>query len=59
MKYNSKSAKKRKSTTIKMQQLDISKPSEEFELTADSMGARIETHEKLILRTLCHLTVNS
>ena len=26
-------------------------PSEEFELTANSLGAHIETHEKLILRT--------
>ena len=34
-------------------------PSEEFELTANSMGAHIETHRKLILRTLSYLTVNS
>ena len=34
-------------------------PSEDFELTADSQGAHIETHGKLILRTLSYLTVNS
>ena len=34
-------------------------PSEEFELTANSMRAHIETHRKLILRTLSYLTVNS
>ena len=34
-------------------------PSEEFELTANSLGARIETHGKLILRTISYLTVNS
>ena len=33
-------------------------PSEEFELTAKSLGAHIETHEK-ILRTLSNLTVVS
>ena len=35
------------------------KPSEEFELTASSLGAHIETHGGLILRTLYYLTVNS
>ena len=34
-------------------------PSEEFELTANSPEAHIETHGELILRTLSHLTVNS
>ena len=34
-------------------------PSEEFELTANSLGAHIETHCGLILRTLGYLTVNS
>ena len=34
-------------------------PSEEFELTASSLGAHTETHGKLILRTLSCLTVNS
>ena len=34
-------------------------PSEEFELTANSLGAHIETQEKLIFRTLSYLTVNS
>ena len=34
-------------------------PSEEFERTANSLGAHIETHGKLILRTLSYLTVNS
>ena len=33
--------------------------SEEFELTANSLGSHIETHGKLILRTLRYLTVNS
>ena len=33
--------------------------SEEFELTANSLGAHIETHRKLILRTFSYLTVNS
>ena len=33
--------------------------SEEFELTANSLGAHIETHGGLILRTLSYLTVNS
>ena len=32
---------------------------EEFELTANSLGAHIETHKKQILRTLSYLTVNS
>ena len=36
-----------------------SSPSEEFELTANSQGAHIESHGKLILRTLSYLTVNS
>ena len=36
-----------------------SQPSEEFELTTNSLGAHIETHGKLILRTLSYLTVNS
>ena len=35
------------------------KPSEEFELTANPLGAHIETHGGLILRTLSYLTVNS
>ena len=35
------------------------KPSEEFKLTANSLGAHIETHSGLILRTLSDLTVNS
>ena len=34
-------------------------PSEEFELTANSLGAHIETDSGLILRTLSYLTVNS
>ena len=34
-------------------------PSDEFELTANSLGVHIETHGKLILRTLSYLTVNS
>ena len=34
-------------------------PSEEFELTANSLGAHIETHGQFILRTLTYLTVNS
>ena len=34
-------------------------PSEEFVLTANSLGAHIKTHRKLILRTLSYLTVNS
>ena len=34
-------------------------PSEEFELTGNSLGAHIETHGKLILRTLNYLTENS
>ena len=33
-------------------------PSEEFELTPNSLGAHIETHGKLIL-TLSYLTMNS
>ena len=36
-----------------------SNPSEEFELTANSLGAHIETHGGLILGTLSWLTVNS
>ena len=34
-------------------------PSEEFEFTVNSLGAHIETHSGLILRTLSYLTVNS
>ena len=34
-------------------------PNEEFELTANSLGAHIETHSGLILRTLSYLTMNS
>ena len=34
-------------------------PSEEFELTGNSMGGSIGTHGGLILRTLIKLTVNS
>ena len=34
-------------------------PNEEFELTANSLGAHIETHGGLILRTLSYLTMNS
>ena len=34
-------------------------PIEEFELTANSLGANTETHGGLILRTLNYLTVNS
>ena len=34
-------------------------PSEEFEVIANSLGAHIETHRKLIMRTLSYLTVNS
>ena len=34
-------------------------PSEEFELTANSLRAHIETHGGLILRTLSYLTVDS
>ena len=34
-------------------------PSEEFELTAKSIKAHIETHGGLILKTLSYLTVNS
>ena len=37
----------------------LTPPSEEFELTANSLEANIETHNGLILRTLSHLTVNS
>ena len=35
------------------------KPSEEFELTANSLGAQIDTHGGLSLRTLSHFTVIS
>ena len=34
-------------------------PREAFELTANSLGAHMETHDGLILRTLSYLTVNS
>ena len=34
-------------------------PSEEFALTANSLGAHIETHGGLLLRTLGYLKVNS
>ena len=34
-------------------------PIEEFEITANSLGAHIETLGKLILRTLNYVTVNS
>ena len=34
-------------------------PSEEFELTANSLGVHVESHGKIILRTLSYLTVNS
>ena len=34
-------------------------PSEEFELTANSLETHIETHGKLILRTLSCLTMKS
>ena len=34
-------------------------PSEDIELTANSLGAHIETRGKLILRTLSYLAVNS
>ena len=34
-------------------------PSEEFELTANLLGAHIETLGKLILRRLSYLTLNS
>ena len=34
-------------------------PSEEFELTANSLSTHIETHRKVILRTLRYLTLNS
>ena len=34
-------------------------PSEDFELIANSLGAHIETHGELILRTLTFLKVNS
>ena len=34
-------------------------PSEEFELTANSLAAHIETHSGLILRTLSYFTVTS
>ena len=34
-------------------------PSEEFELTANSLGAHIETRVKLLLRTLSYISVNS
>ena len=37
----------------------VCSPSEEHELTANSLGALIETHSGLILRTLHYLTVNS
>ena len=33
--------------------------SENFELTANSLGGNIETHGKLILRSFSYLTVNS
>ena len=34
-------------------------PTEEFELSADSLGAHVLTHSEPILRTLSYLTVNS
>ena len=34
-------------------------PNEEFELTADSLAAHIDTHGGLIFRTLRYFTVNS
>ena len=34
-------------------------PSEEFDLTANSLRAHIEIHVGLIFRTLSYLTVNS
>ena len=34
-------------------------PSEKFDLTDNSLGAHIETHGRLILRTLSYLIVNS
>ena len=34
-------------------------PNEELKLTANSLGAHIETHRKLILRTFSYFTVNS
>ena len=37
----------------------LMKPSEEFELAANSLGAHFETHRKLILRIFSYLTVNS
>ena len=37
----------------------IDAPSEELELTTNSLGAHIETDIKLILRTFSYLTVNS
>ena len=36
-----------------------SKSRKKFELTANSLGAHIETHLKLILRIVSYLTVNS
>ena len=36
---------------------DVELPSEEFELTVNSLGAHIETHRKLILSTLCAICV--
>ena len=37
----------------------FSQPSEEFELTANSLGPHIEAHGGLILRILRYLTVKS
>ena len=39
--------------------VDFIVPSEEFELTANSLGDHIEIHSGLILRTLSYLTANS
>ena len=45
--------------TIQLSRFPAFFRSEEFELTANSLGAYIETHGKSILRTLSYLTVNS
>ena len=44
---------------MKLSRVNYCYPSEEFELTANSLGAHIETYGKLIFRTLSYLTVNS
>ena len=50
---------KRNRQTALQDSVPQSEPSEKFEFTANSLGAHIETHGGLILRTLSYLTVNS